>query len=330
MEKASANMSAHFTGTRADATITAFQSIANRLAGINGRKNLIWVTAGFPLQALTERGVSRTLEIQRAIRPLNDANVTVYAVDARGLMAAMTYGPGGAPSFTSLPGVRGNLDILESAAAETGGRAFFNSNNINGAVRRAVDESRITYTLGYYPAHGKWDGTYRPIKVQVNRPGVQVRHRRGYLAARGPERVTSAGAIRAALVSPLEATGLELTARLERVADTVSDLKVIVTTAPGAVGFERSGDLWHGTLEVVIAQTLADGSAPKSVDQRLDLSLRDDRYDESRTRGFTIDMPVTVRADALTLHIVVHDVSTGTTGSIVVPAEKIQELRTKD
>lgn len=239
LERASENMTEHFRGVRATATIAAFASIANHVAAVEGRKNLVWITAGFPLEALTVGGTSMTTAIQGATWPLNDANVTLYAVDARGLIGAITWGPRGKPVFTTLSSVHTNLDILQVVANETGGRAFYSSNDINSSLRRAVDDSRMTYTLGYYPAHGKWDGTYRQIKVKLKRPGVEVRHRKGYLAIAGPDRVTAAGAVRSALLSPLEATGIKLTARVERVAGTTSDVKVVVTTGPGTVAFER-------------------------------------------------------------------------------------------
>jgi VWFA-related protein len=322
LERASANMTAHFNGLRSDATIDAFRTIANHLASIEGRKNLIWVTAGFPLQAFNDRGRDPSAAIQQAIRPLNDANVTLYAVDARGLMGAITLDPGGKAAFTTSSAVQTNQDIMRIAATETGGRAFLNTNDIGGAVRRAVDDTRISYTLGYYPSHGKWDGKYREIKVQVNRPGMQIRHRRGYLAATGSQRVSSSAAVRSALASPLEASGLELTARIERLA-APNDFKISIVLAPGAVAFVPSAGLWKGQLDLVVAQRLADGSAPKSVDQTFDLSLRQDRYDEALKRGFTISAQVTLLPGAHSLHIVVHDVTSGTTGSVIVSAKQL-------
>jgi hypothetical protein len=67
-------------------------------------------------------------------------------------------------------------------ADRTGGRAFYNTNDITGAIHRAIDDSRVTYVLNYYPNHNQWDGRFREIKVKVNRPGVEVRSRRGYFA----------------------------------------------------------------------------------------------------------------------------------------------------
>ena len=110
-------------------------------------------------------------QIDAAARALNDANVAVYPVDARGLNPP----PKGAPP-------QGDFDTMNEIADRTGGRAFYNTNDIAGSVREAIDDSRVTYVLGYYPDHGEWNGKFREIKIKVNRPGVEVRYRRGYFA----------------------------------------------------------------------------------------------------------------------------------------------------
>jgi VWFA-related protein len=328
LERAAANMREHFDGSRAVGTMNAFHSIASHLSAIEGRKSLIWVTSGFPLDALLVHGATRTLEIQRATRPLNDANITLYAVDARGLVGAMTVGPRGTPVFTTLSSVSLDLDILQIASAETGGRAFYNTNDINASVRRALDEAKVTYTLGYYPSHGRWDGTYRQIKVKIDRPGVTFRHRRGYFAgaAQAHADTLRATAVRAALQNPLEATGIALTARIERVAGTPADTKLFVRADPGSVTFERVGEEWKGTLDLVVAQRLANGTLQKDVDRTVELKLNQERYDEVRAKGFTIDTTLTLHPDVQRLHIVVHDAPTGSTGSIVVTTDRLNAL----
>src|SRR5208282_514780 len=64
----------------------------------------------------------------------------------------------------------------------TGGKAFYGTNGVGSAIRRAMDDARVTYTLGYYPADVKWDGRFHEIKVKVSAPGAEVRARKGYFA----------------------------------------------------------------------------------------------------------------------------------------------------
>ena len=80
-----------------------------------------------------------------------------------------------------------------------------------------IDDSRTAYVLGYYPTLDKWDGRFREIKVKVNRPGVEVRHRRGYMAvaAMADDRSKREQALLELARSQLSATGIGLTAQIE-------------------------------------------------------------------------------------------------------------------
>src|SRR5258705_7218152 len=83
------------------------------------------------------------------------------------------------------------LDSLRTLAENTDGLAIVDSNNLAGGMKRVVADLSSYYLLGYY-ANTKLDGKYHAITVRVKRPGVQVRARRGYLAAT-PEAMTAAG-----------------------------------------------------------------------------------------------------------------------------------------
>ena len=174
---------------RAELTSAALEAVANHLAAIRGRKNLIWVSSGFPL-VIDDRLMgpqAQTREVSRSTRAINNANVAVYPVDARGLIGAFISTPDAkTPVFATLDNTRPNIDTMQEIAAATGGRAFFNTNAIGDAIGRAIDDSRVTYVLGYAPALAKPDGKFHDIEVKVNRSGLDVRHRKGYLALPPP------------------------------------------------------------------------------------------------------------------------------------------------
>ena len=90
----------------------------------------------------------------------------------------------------------GRLNSLRTLAEATDGLAIVDSNDLAGGLRRVVNDLSLYYLLGYYSS-GKLDGKFHSIKVRVKRPGVQVRARRGYLAAT-PAAVTAAAAAAAA------------------------------------------------------------------------------------------------------------------------------------
>src|SRR5258708_37104025 len=75
-----------------------------------------------------------------------------------------------------------NLDAMEELADRTGGRAAYNTNDLTSAISRAMDDSRVTYTIGYYSTDQNQDGKFREIKVRVDRGGLGVPYRKGYFA----------------------------------------------------------------------------------------------------------------------------------------------------
>jgi VWFA-related protein len=141
---------------RSGLTMVALLAIADHAAGIPGRKNLVWLTASLPS---TGPAIARLL---------NQANIAIYPVDARGLVASFN------PHFRPI-----GLDVMQELADETGGRAFYNNNDISGAIRKAVDDSDVSYTLGFYLNSGSLDGQFHELKIRVDRPGLEVRYPSG-------------------------------------------------------------------------------------------------------------------------------------------------------
>ena len=190
---------------RAELTTNALESIANHLAGIPGRKNLVWVSGAFPFVIPTDHGPQiMNKEVNRATRAINTADVAVYPVDIRGLIGAFvnpstanaTVEPGATPANRRCSRrwrIRIRIRTRCATIAEaTGGRVYLNTNAIGEAVRKAIDDSRVSYVLGYHSSRPDGDNRFRNITVKVNRSGVELRHRKGYLAAPCPSRNSQA------------------------------------------------------------------------------------------------------------------------------------------
>jgi len=95
-------------------------------------------------------------------------------------------------------------------ADRTGGRAAFNTNDIQSSIRRAIDDARVSYSIGYYSSYDKQDGRFRNIKVKVDRPGVEARYRKGYFAfgaAQSNDKIRQAE-LRTAFWTPVDATAV--------------------------------------------------------------------------------------------------------------------------
>ncbi|MBI1740120.1 MAG: VWA domain-containing protein [Candidatus Koribacter versatilis] len=181
-------------------TIQALRDLSRMLSGFSGRKNVVWLTADFPFDLIpTDRNVSdeelladlpdvrqksvgtiasgslasqqRMLhgqEIKQAQADLASAGIAVYPVDMRGIMAS------GIDVSTTF--------ALRELAAETGGKAYVNQNEIKDGIALAVADENASYSLGYYPENKKWDGKFRNIKIKVDRGDTENRYRKGYFA----------------------------------------------------------------------------------------------------------------------------------------------------
>lgn len=326
-----------FTTNRIVNTLTAFEAIAHHLAGIPGHKSLVWVSGGIPLQIgfdeMPEAGGTFsnrdrrvfTPEMDAAARALNDSGIAVYPVDARGLLPPVAFSSTARrapPKMPTIGQANANIDTMNELAERTGGRAAFNTNDLSRAIRRAVDDGRITYTLGYYSTDDRQDGKFRDIKVTIDRPGAEVRARKGYFALRPAD--TSAATrdreIREAVWSPLEATELPFDARVDLLSDPPDTVNVFIQVQAGVVSFSKDGDRWKATLDAVFVQRDAQDRVLSTAElETLPLSLTEERFRQASQQGLVFQHRVKRDPSAAVLRIIVRDEPSGAVGSLTVP-----------
>jgi VWFA-related protein len=156
--------------------------------------------------------VDHDLEFRRLLDEANRSNTSFYPIDPRGLavfdeqMMPPIGDSAGAPGAMVPPSVdraqlTARLTSLRTLAEATDGLAIVNSNNLDAGLGRVVADLSSYYLLGYYST-GKLDGKFHAISVHVKRPGVQVRARRGFLAATTAEATAAAGRGAAAAETP--------------------------------------------------------------------------------------------------------------------------------
>jgi hypothetical protein len=310
-------------------SIDGLESVAKHLQGVPGRKNIIWISSGFPFEfrSFGPPGSSHketmTRETARAARALNDADTAVYTVDARGLVGAFATSPAAKQqAFTTIDTVQRSIEGLRQFSDRTGGRAFFNTNDLGAAIARAVDDSRLTYILGYYPARDDWDGKFRQIKVNVRRDGVDVRHRAGYFAIPASALETRGSSLLQALQDPLESTALPIAVSAQRVEDKKVTLQI--QFEPGTPLLEKRDEMWHGAIDLVIAQTVPPGRHTSEADLTIPLALNDATRAQLLKEGVRLTRTITLRDDAHDVRVVARDASTGATGSVIIPASALR------
>jgi VWFA-related protein len=348
LNQSSQRLSDFFTLNRVENTAAALEAIGNHLASLPGRKNLVWVSSSFPFEIGYDAPTSDSTaehrvfskEIEGAAQALNNANVAIYPVDARALVA----GPSGplptpqgrtlarpprTPSAVSGPSPA-TLETMNVIAERTGGKAFYNTNDIKGAVRRAIDDSRVTYTLGYYPAHNQWDGRFREIKVELTRKGAQLRYRKGYFAFPGgtPDANAQKKVLADISNTPLEDTefGLTIKADPSPVGSQDADKRKLETRLKfdtSQMSFEQKDGKYVDKVDVVWVQLGANGKNIFTGAQTVDLNLLPASFEKVKSSGLTLNTIVDLRANCTTLRVVARDQGSGVIGSVNVPLKKI-------
>lgn len=297
---------------RALITAEAMETIARYLQGQPGRKKLVWLSASFPAIRIDQRDRNGQtliekqefgLEIAHAVRALNDGNVAVYPIDPRDAYNA------GLPAE--------GIDTMNLFAKGTGGKAYYNVEDIADAIRKAVQDSEVTYALGYYPQDVRLDGRYHKLSVKVDRDGVDVRSREGYYATdlKPLSEKQRHDSVLAIMDSPLDATGIGLNARVRPLRGKADSYDLELTIDLNQIHLDREGNRWVASIDCFTYFPKA--KKQNGTEQSLKITLTDDRLRESLTKGYTMhrewDAPVERMGD---LRIVVQDRVTGTAGSV--------------
>jgi VWFA-related protein len=321
-------------------TLEGLQQIAQTLAGIPGRKSLIWAGGGFPFSVsdntmqLAPAGRDTLSDVlplyERTWQLLNDAQVSLYPVDVKGLQVVTMPGasvrkPG--KNYSRHANWR-NFDTQSSFvtfASMTGGRAYFDSNDLVKGFRQAVDDSAEYYMLGYYLDRSQTKAGWRKLTVKAKREHVEVRARSGFFVTNAtidPENSRNTD-ISSALQSPLDYTSLSLVARWNQIEPGKEPGKKHVNyemhLAPDT-GVINDADNNHVALDfVALAKTPEGKLVDHPVGQKVDIHLSPERLSAIRQQGVVYRDALDLAPGEYSVRFVVRDDLTGRTGSVAAP-----------
>jgi VWFA-related protein len=329
-------------------TTASLQAIARQLSTVQGRKTLIWVTDSVgPMRYFSDDDLDDYLaswrgqcgvnvntgpayengpETESMIRLMNVAGISVYLISAEGLQSenlAFNSNANAPPVTSPVPMIgEGHLAMLE-IAKRTGGRAFYNRNDLDTGIRRALDDSRFTYTLAYAPDHNKWKGEWRKIQVKVNRPGVTVLTRDGYFAMPDPRLISPKDRLEflsqlAAI--PIDSVQLPLAVRIAASSSADGpELDATVHVSPQSMLSSAANGHWAGHIEVMFIQLGEKNKLLDATQKDVDIDLTPDKYTSMVNNGFNLPVKLPLKPGATILSIILHDKNTDDVGSVRIP-----------
>ncbi len=328
-------------------TFAAMEAIANHMAALPGRKNLIWVSGAFPLTLAFSKGgfagggertVTYLGQLKGATAAIDRANVAVYPVDARGLMtstalqAATPQRPSQqvVASSRHIPTAEDLVDTRETETMQvmaewTGGRAFYNTNDIQSALKQASEDAEVTYTLGFYADEKELDGSYHELKVKVARKGADVRYRKGYFATpvMAGDSQPAAEVLRNALFSPADATAMGLTASLTPDAAHAESFILTLGMDLQNLSLAAKNDRWNDVLNFIVAQESTSGAILDATQNAITINVTDENRERLLKDGLTIKVAITPAPGLSQIRVAVMDQATGNVGSLrIVPPGK--------
>jgi len=345
------------TDLRVAYTLNALNAIGRTLAGYPGRKNLIWVSEAFPFSIDPNMELTSdifagtrnyTADVAATADKLIDAQVAIYPVDARGLegYSAFQASNSGSDKFGRSMG-RNPTAMTNSMSAEaaawqaahatmqdvasrTGGKAFYNRNDLDTAIGKSIEDGSTYYTLAYYPENKDWNGKFRKIHVKVGRSDVKLRYRMGYYAV-DPKVIAQSGDrgqikefVQALSLDSPSATGLRFWAAVIPPSPTAPDLLVTFAVDANAISFERQDDgRQHAEVECVV-QAYMKGKLIKAEASTSKASLNPLTFDQTRQHGYPCQRTINLAPGSYYLRLGVRDDRTGligtTTAQVTVPA----------
>lgn len=336
------------TDLRITYTLNAMNAIARSLSGYPGRKNLVWVSEAFPISIDPNMELTGDIfagtrnygpQIAAAADNLIDAQIAIYPVDARGLEPSAVFDASntGRDRFgRSMNGPRlGSALSAESAALQnvhaamndmaerTGGKAFYNRNDIDNAIRKSIDDGSTYYTLAYYPENKDWNGKFRKVQIKVNRSDVKLRHRLGYYAVDpkifAEQNKNQQGALFGEALNPNSpiATGLRFQAGVvQPSAQTQNKVLVNFGLDPHAISFDVQADgLEHAEVDCVVQAYSAKGKLLKTEASTVNAALKPDTYSKVMQTVFPCQQFIALPPGSYSLRLGVRDDRTGLMGT---------------
>src|SRR3954454_9563379 len=331
-----------------DRQLSALETAVKMLGSLNEKKALVYFASG-----LQHNGTDNQAQLQATVNAAIRSNVSFFPIDARGLQASAPLGdatkasPGGQGMYTGSSARSGQANFqnqqetLYTLAADTGGKALLDNNDLAVGIVQAQKDISSYYILGYYTTNDKADGKFRSIKITMRDPALQAKltkfdYRRGYYAGKNFKQFTSTDKERQlseALMLGDPLTDLDITMEVDYFRLARDRYFVpIVAKMPGAeLELARHGGAESTTIDFIGVIKDAAGKQVANVRDFASFKLKDATAAQLSKRPIEYDSAFTLPPGGYSLRFVARENTTGKIGTydtkFVVPDLTIEQNR---
>jgi VWFA-related protein len=321
---------AEFNIFNTDRQLAALQTAVKMLGTLNEKKSLIYFASGMRLN-----GTNNQAQLQSTTNSAVRANVSIFAVDARGLVASAPLGdatvgsPGGQGMYTGgaatamAANFQRSQDTLYALAADTGGKALLDYNDLSMGIVQAQQAITSYYIIGYYTTKPALDGKFRRVKITLaGDTTAKLDYRQGYYAGKTFNKFTVADKERQLedalmLGDPMT----ELTIAMEVDYFQLNRAEYFVPVAmkiPGSeLALARRGGAEHTVIDFIGEVKDEYGTTVSNVRDKVDIKLTGETAAELAKRPIQYDTGFTLLPGAYTIKVLARDDETGHIGTYI-------------
>jgi len=293
-------------------------SMAVELSRVPGRKNLVWVTDGVPIELGPNRSdtgdfVDFTPLLRQMSESLDRSGVAIYPV--RQVMLGSPDNVNGA----NHSGI-GSIDTLDQFAELTGGRPDAGK-DIGAALRQALVDMRTNYQIGYYPPVKNWDNKFHKLRVTTTRKGVKLQAKGAYYAWQEPAGARAEQAFNTAMQTEYDAAEIGIRGHLSpRSGGNAVHLDARIDARD--IVLVQQGDRYSGQLRLALVGYVTGGQPQGGPTVPLDLHYTAAERDQALRDGIPFSQGITFPGPVNALRLMVFDRGSNTIGALTLPVSK--------
>jgi VWFA-related protein len=315
-----------------DRRLAALETLAKMYRDFPERKSLVYFSSG-----VSTTGIENNAQIRSTVDNANRSNMSIYAVDSRGLVALPPGGDaskaspgsrmlGGASMASQRASISSSQETLTTLSHDTGGRAFTDLNDLTLAMKQVQADTNVYYVLGYYSSNAKEDGKYRKIKVELTRPVGKLEHRPGYFASKSFKQQNKQERdlqLQQALTVDRPFVDLPMILKVDyfRKDDSTVYVPISIMLDGDGLQFEEKGANRESKFEFVAQATDVKGKVSGIARDSVSVKLPAEKAEKIKEGGILYSTGFQLRSGNYKLKFLVRDNSTGKLGSFEQPIQ---------